>query len=187
MSDNKTDSFLDSFVFGRLATNYDPIGHRMGEEWRKSIGLDNKFDFDVDPTLPDGPLEKLWDMGMVGIGAIIILPFFLAFNLIIGPFRRNLRWPLLTRVSAVLAWGSIYCFSISPSFHRIEDELGEALTAVLQLGYIGMLLIGLVTIPMLMFLPLFRRDRPDKFYQRKARKAAEGALAARQAEKAVAK
>ena len=173
-------------TFGKLASNYDPIGDSMGRQWRKSIGLDKKFDFEVDPMQPDGPLEKLWDKTMVGIGAIIFLPFFLAFNLIIRPFRRNLRWPVLTRISGALGWGSIYCFSISPSFHRIEDNLGEALTAVLQLGYIGMLLTGLVTIPMLMFLPLFRRDRPGRFYQRKARKAAEAALSARRAEESVA-
>jgi len=187
MTDNNSNAFMESFILGKMASNYDPLGDSLGQQWRKNIGLDkDEFKFEVDPTLEDGPLEKLWDKGMVGIAAILLFPFYLLFHLIIGPFRKNLRWPTLTRISAVLGWVSIYCWSISPSFPRLEDELGEALASTLQLGYTGMLISGLVTIPMLIILPRFRRGRLSRRYLRKARKAAEAALASKEVDEAVA-
>ncbi len=186
MTDNNSNAFMDSFIFGKKAMHYDPLGDSMGRQWRKNLGLEQDVSrLEFDPTLEDGPLEKLWDKAMVGIGAIILFPFYLLFHLVIGPFRRKLRWPILTRISAVLGWASIYCFSISPSFPRLENQLGEATAAMLQLIYTGMLVSGLITIPMLIILPRFRRDRQSRRYLRKARKAAEAALAAREAHEGV--
>ena len=187
MTDNNSNAFMESFIFGKLASNYDPIGDSLGQQWRRNMGLDKQVNLEVDPNLPDGPLEKLWDKGMVGIGAVILFPFYILFHLIIGPFRSKLVWPTLTRISAVLGWVSIYCFSISPSFPRLEQELGEATASLLQLAYTGMLVSGLVTIPLLIILPRFRRGRLSKRYLRKARKAAEKALAEREPDGAVAK
>ncbi|MBL1146604.1 MAG: hypothetical protein D8M28_02785 [Proteobacteria bacterium] len=132
----------------------------MGQEWRERMGMDNKTRFEVDPSKADGLGEKLWDKGMVGIAFILLFPFILLFRFFAGPFRKDLRWPRLTRLSFILAIGGLYCLNISPSFHRLEKKIGKLMTLPLEMSYLFFLVAGALAIPAYLVL-LFFRSKPN--------------------------
>lgn len=158
MSNDDKDGFWDSYLFGYAASKYNPLGHALRRQQDELTGANKKpvFESSYDPSQPDGILEKIWDICVAGILLLFLWPFILAFHFIRAPFRKDLRWPKLTRIMAALSLPSFYAWNTSPSFHRIESEWGAIATFPLEILYLAFLIGGIVIIPATLVLGFFR-------------------------------